>query len=234
MEQISRDVLVFCVARDRAAEPPFLWNLSTGRPTAALDGLRSEAMAGWPAGVYEGPRLLLTAVVVLAELPRVRSTVLIRLMGGGRVLREAIDDFSRLRRMRRSGLSRSVVCYASARRSPSAGRRRRRKPEEAEFVMTTQALVEQFIEQRARRGSRRAPSRCTKLASAPCRRCCAPPSKPCATCRRCGQGSSLSAPGRARRRTTPSPPLPPGIRPDPRAGASRAATLRGDGAPLRG
>jgi hypothetical protein len=42
--------------------------------------------------VYAGPSLLRTVVVVLGELPRERSTLLIRLMGGGRVLREAIED----------------------------------------------------------------------------------------------------------------------------------------------
>ncbi len=133
-----------CGARDRAAEPPFLWILSTGRPTAVLDGLRSEAMAGWPAGVYEGPRLLRTAVVVLAELPRVRSTLLIRLMGGGRVLREAIDDF---RQLPEDAPERAIALGPLLRFRAEVAKRGPATPEEEEFVMTTQELVEQFIEQ---------------------------------------------------------------------------------------
>ncbi|WP_437290549.1 hypothetical protein [Sorangium sp. So ce406] len=131
-------------ARDRAAEAPFLWMLSTGRPAAVLDGLCTARMAGWPAGVYEGPGLLRTALVVLSELPRERSTLLIRLMGGGRVLREAIEDFRRLpldapeRAIGLGPLLRFRAALAEV--GPST-------PEEEEIVMTTQELVEQFIEQ---------------------------------------------------------------------------------------
>ncbi|WP_437818389.1 hypothetical protein [Sorangium sp. So ce1078] len=131
-------------ARDRAAEPPFLWVLSSGRPTAVLDGLRTEPMAGWPTGVYEGPSLLRTAVVVLAELPRVRSTVLIRLMGGGRVLREAIDDF---RRLPEDAPERAIALGPLLRFRAEVAERGPATPEEEEFVMTTQELVEEFIEQ---------------------------------------------------------------------------------------
>ncbi|WP_437337950.1 hypothetical protein [Sorangium sp. So ce394] len=131
-------------ARNREAEPPFLWVLSTGRPTAVLDGLRAEPMAGWPAGVYEGPSLLRAAVVVLGELPRVRSTVLIRLMGGGRVLREAIEDF---RQLPKDAPERAIALGPLLRFRAEVEQRGPATPEEEEFVMTTEELVEQFIEQ---------------------------------------------------------------------------------------
>ncbi|MGK3964599.1 hypothetical protein WMF38_10535 [Sorangium sp. So ce118] len=130
--------------RERAAEAPFLWIMSTGRPAAVLDGLRVTPMDGWPAGVYEGPGLLRTVVVVLGELPRERSTLLIRLMGGGRVLREAIEE---LRQLPDDAPERAIAVgpllrFRSAITGPGPA-----TPEEEEFVMTTQELVEQFIEQ---------------------------------------------------------------------------------------
>ncbi|WP_438010041.1 hypothetical protein WME89_16120 [Sorangium sp. So ce321] len=130
--------------RERAAEAPFLWIMSTGRPAAVLDGLRTTPMVGWPAGVYEGPGLLRTVVVVLCELPRERSTLLIRLMGGGRVLREAIEE---LRQLPDDAPERAIALgpllrFRSAITGPGPA-----TPEEEEFVMTTQELVEQFIEQ---------------------------------------------------------------------------------------
>ncbi|WP_437290548.1 hypothetical protein [Sorangium sp. So ce406] len=145
-------------ARDRAAEAPFLWMLSTGRPGAVLDGLCTARMAGWPAGVYEGPGLLRTALVVLSELPRERSTLLIRLMGGGRVLREAIEDFRRLpldapeRAIGLGPLLRFRAALAEV--GPST-------PEEEEIVMTTQELVEQFIEQGRTQGMAQGMARAT-------------------------------------------------------------------------
>ncbi|WP_434047116.1 MULTISPECIES: hypothetical protein [Sorangium] len=41
---------------------------------ATGDGLCTDRMPGWPAGVYEGPGLLRTALIVLSELPRERSS----------------------------------------------------------------------------------------------------------------------------------------------------------------
>ncbi|WP_437839314.1 hypothetical protein [Sorangium sp. So ce1153] len=130
--------------RERAAEAPFLWIMSTGRPAAVLDGLRVTPMAGWPAGVYEGPGLLRTVVVVLGELPRERSTLLIRLMGGGRVLREAIEE---LRQLPDDAPERAIAVGPLLRFRSAITGHGPATPEEEEFVMTTQELVEQFIEQ---------------------------------------------------------------------------------------
>lgn len=48
------------------------------------------------AGVYVGSTARVPRVVVLAELPRTRATLLLRLMGRDRVLREALADFHAL------------------------------------------------------------------------------------------------------------------------------------------
>jgi hypothetical protein len=55
-----------------------------------------KRVKGWPRGFWAGPRLLAMGVVVLSELPRRRDTLLLRLLGRGRVLREAIDDLKAL------------------------------------------------------------------------------------------------------------------------------------------
>ena len=100
--------------------------------------------------MYEGPGLLRTVVVVLGELPRERSTLLIRLMGGGRVLREAIEE---LRRLPDDAPERAIALgpllrFRSAITGPGPV-----TSEEEEFVMTTQELVEQFIEQGRKQGT---------------------------------------------------------------------------------
>ncbi len=65
--------------------------LSAGRPEAALVGLgfRRSPLGK---GIYVAPPLLRTCLIVISELPRTRDTLMIRLMGAGRTLREAISD----------------------------------------------------------------------------------------------------------------------------------------------
>jgi len=53
-------------------------------------------MNGWPAGIYAGPPLLWTRLVVVSELPVARDTLLLRLLGAGRVLKQAIAELKAL------------------------------------------------------------------------------------------------------------------------------------------
>jgi hypothetical protein len=76
----------------REAEAPRLWVLSSGRPRSALSGLRCEPLDGWPPGVWHGPPLLATYVVVLRDLPRTRETLLLRLLGDSSILRNAAAE----------------------------------------------------------------------------------------------------------------------------------------------
>src|SRR4051812_6922584 len=46
----------------------------------------------WPIGLYEGPPLLWTRLVVVSELPVQRNTLLLRLLGADRVLVQAIAE----------------------------------------------------------------------------------------------------------------------------------------------
>jgi hypothetical protein len=50
----------------------------------------------WPSGIYEGPPLLWTRLVVVSELPVRRDTLLLRLLGADRVLEKAITELKAL------------------------------------------------------------------------------------------------------------------------------------------
>jgi hypothetical protein len=81
----------------RALGDPSLWILAAGRPDAVLAGGVFTRVRGWPSGVYLGPAALNVGLVVASELPRVRSTLLVRLMAAGRAsLRDAMDDLAAL------------------------------------------------------------------------------------------------------------------------------------------
>ncbi|WP_437999046.1 hypothetical protein WMF26_02725 [Sorangium sp. So ce185] len=76
-------------------EVPFPWLIvvSTGRPETVLDGYGCQALSP---GVYGPAPALHVRVVVLSELPRTRSTLILRLMGARWVLREALQDLMAL------------------------------------------------------------------------------------------------------------------------------------------
>jgi len=76
---------------------PTLWIISAARPDGVLRDLAMDRLAAWPNGVYRmvAPRLPMH-VVVISELPRERETLMLRLMGAQRVLREALEDLQRL------------------------------------------------------------------------------------------------------------------------------------------
>ncbi len=88
----------FCraLARRKPRPPmPMQWILCSGRPSAALAGLgfrRSRRSSG----IYDGPTLTRTRIVVISELPRTRDTLLIRLMGASTTLERAIADVQAL------------------------------------------------------------------------------------------------------------------------------------------
>ena len=88
----------FCRELGRRRPPPpspVQWIVSAGRPAAALRGFTFRK-SRWGRGIYEGPSLTRTRIVVVSELPRTRDTLLVRLMGAGRTLDLAIDDLRAL------------------------------------------------------------------------------------------------------------------------------------------
>jgi hypothetical protein len=78
---------------------PIQWVISAGRPRDGIEGLWLRAMTvndRWPSGIYEGPPLLWTRLVVVSELPVRRDTLLLRLLGADRVLEQAIAELKAL------------------------------------------------------------------------------------------------------------------------------------------
>ena len=86
----------FLSLREPPPAIPTQWVISSGRPERGIEGLWLSPMNGWPSGVYEGPPLLWTRLVVVSELPVVRDTLLLRLLGAGRVLKQAIAELKAL------------------------------------------------------------------------------------------------------------------------------------------
>ena len=80
--------------RDDRPRPPFprLWVIATGRPERVLGGYGLSPMAGFPPGFYDRDEADACGIVVLRELPRGRETLILRLMGAGAVLNEALVE----------------------------------------------------------------------------------------------------------------------------------------------
>ncbi len=81
--------------RPTAPTVPFPWLviISPGRPATAIDVYGCKPTRP---GVYEAVSGLHVRIVVLAELPRTRATLLLRMLGAGRLLKEALADLSAL------------------------------------------------------------------------------------------------------------------------------------------
>jgi hypothetical protein len=75
---------------------PIQWVISSGRPDAGIAGLGFRPMPGGLSGIYESPPLLCTRLVVVRELPVARDTLLVRLLGAGSVLKQAIAELQAL------------------------------------------------------------------------------------------------------------------------------------------
>jgi hypothetical protein len=86
----------FLSLRKSPSPVPTQWVISSGRPDAGIDGLWLRPMAGWSPGLYAGPPLLWTRLVVVNELPVERDTLLVRLLGAGAVLKQAINELKDL------------------------------------------------------------------------------------------------------------------------------------------
>lgn len=86
-------------ARDASMGDPFLWIISSGVPTTLIDELELAPAPEWPRGVYLfGDNVLRIGIVVASQLPRERSSLLIRLMAGGRSVATAVSEVAALPR----------------------------------------------------------------------------------------------------------------------------------------
>ncbi len=81
--------------KDRPAFPR-MWILSAGRPESVILGYGLLPMPSFPSAFLEGQEEERVGVVVLRELPRTRETLLLRVLGAGDVLKDALAELARL------------------------------------------------------------------------------------------------------------------------------------------
>ena len=118
----------------RAFIAPTLWIIAAGAPTALLTKLELEPASGWPTGVYFfGDDVLRVGLVVASELPRERSTILVRLMAAGPLLAQAIEDLGALPA---SSPERAVAERILVRLQHGLGKQPTRTRKEQEFIVT--------------------------------------------------------------------------------------------------
>jgi hypothetical protein len=129
---------------------PIQWIISSGRPDGGIEGLAFRPMDGWPTGFYEGPPLLWTRLVVVNELSVARSTLMLRLLGAGAVLRRAIAELKALPAdapERMLALPILVKLRLTVMSEPV-----QRTPEDEEFLMDTADIVEMWRQEAIQEG----------------------------------------------------------------------------------
>ena len=121
---------------------PTQWVISSGRPDGGIEGLWLRPMGSWGTGIYEGPPLLWTRLVVVNELPVARDTLLVRLLGAGSVLRRAIAE---LKALPADAPERTLALPVLLRlRLTVPNDPAKRTSDDQEFLMDTQDIVENW------------------------------------------------------------------------------------------
>ncbi|MCK6586314.1 MAG: hypothetical protein L6Q76_01890 [Polyangiaceae bacterium] len=136
---------------------PILVVLSAGRPVAVLQEVGFRRVRGFPKGVYQAAPGLKLWIVVIRELPTTRETLLLRLMGAGKVLRRAVAELVALpddAPERTLALPLLVSLRLEITEDPAP-----RSAEDVEFLMSTHDIVEawkqQWLEEGMQRGIER-------------------------------------------------------------------------------
>jgi hypothetical protein len=132
---------------------PIQWVISSGRPDAGIDGLGFRPMIGGLSGIYESPPLHYTRLVVVSELSVMRDTLLVRLLGAGSVMKQAIAELQALPAEapeRRLALPILVRLHLTVPTDPV-----QQTSEDQEFLMSTQDIVEAWRQEAIREGVKR-------------------------------------------------------------------------------
>lgn len=119
---------------------PFLWILAAGFSAPMLRKIEAKAAPGWPSGVYTvGDDIFRAGIVVADELPRDRSTLLVRIMAAGPGLADALDQLAALQP---DAHERIVAEGILAHMQNVLAKKPSRSPEEEEFIATMQSTWE--------------------------------------------------------------------------------------------
>ncbi len=112
---------------------PTLWIIAAGTPRAVVAKLRLEPARGWPRGVYHfGADALRVGLVAANQLPRVRSTLLVRLMAAGPLLPRAVAELSALPRDAHERIVADPILLSL---QHALERKSNRTPKEQEFIV---------------------------------------------------------------------------------------------------
>jgi len=82
--------------KNKHAVMPTLWIVSSGRPRGAIPQLGFSPMPDIARGVYTAPPGFRLRLVVVSELQKTRSTLMLRLLGTGRTFRDALKELEQL------------------------------------------------------------------------------------------------------------------------------------------
>ena len=130
---------------------PLGWIITARCPASVLARLPATQATDWPPGVYfsSGPGpgatpsglegaggMLRMGIVVASELPRDRSTLLVRFLAAGPLLADAIADLAALEE---GAHERAVAEEILVELRDVLGKKPSPTPEEAEFIMTMQS-----------------------------------------------------------------------------------------------
>lgn len=129
---------------------PRLWILSPTASVAILEGFRARLdEENWSQGVYFLGELLKTAIVVIHQLPRTEETLWLRLLGKGRVQKQAIAEVRALPKehpFRSNALLLLSNLLANLRTSENLDE------EDRELIMELNPLVVQWQEEAIQQG----------------------------------------------------------------------------------
>ena len=115
---------------------PRLWIIATAVSAPLLRKLEVKVAPSWPLGVYfHGDDLYRVGIVVVDELPRDRSTLLVRIMAAGPALPEAIADLAALPE---DAYERVVAEQIVVHLRHVIGDKLGQTPEEEEFIVSMQ------------------------------------------------------------------------------------------------
>jgi hypothetical protein len=116
---------------------PFLWIIAAVASAPMRRSLKLEPAPTFPPGVYLfGGDVLRVGIIVASELPRERSTLLVRIMAAGPVLPDAVADLAALPPdAHERAVAEGILLHLES----ALGRKPGKTPEEEAFIMSMQS-----------------------------------------------------------------------------------------------
>jgi len=137
-------------------QPPMLWMISAGKPVNLLSRYGFTGVPNMPAGLYHVHEALRLTVVVVSELPLLRETLALRLLGARKTRQLALEDLAKLPRSSREA---DLFIPMIVRLCFEIDRIDRKLTAEEALLMSAQQTFEEFCQQKVAETSARPPGR---------------------------------------------------------------------------